>query len=248
MISDKPSVGINLLLNTGLLQLVIPELIPCVGFDQKNHHHNNDVFNHLCVAVDNIDSKLELRLAALFHDIGKPNVFTVDEEGVGHFLGHEKESYKIAEEILTRMGYSNKIKTHVLDLIMFHMRRPVLNEKAIRRYIHKVDVINIEGLRAIFKADSMASNPIFHDTDLEYLSELELIIDKVLTEEQPLTRKDLAINGKDILEMKSSKSIKGKDVGIVLNHLLSLVIDDPNSNNKDELIKETIEFIEERIG
>lgn len=247
LLSEKPSRAVELLLESNLLKQIIPELLPCVGFNQNNKNHCYDVFGHLCATVDNIEPRIELRLAALLHDIGKPNVYTIDEKGVGHFIGHDKLSVDIADDILSRMGFSNKIKKHVLDLILFHMRRPVLNEKAVRRFIYKIGIENIESIKELFKADSLASNLSILDDHLKYLDELDKILENIIDAEQALSMKDLVINGRDILERYQSKNIHGKSIGIILDHLLSLVIDDPTVNNKEQLIKEMDVFVEDSI-
>jgi tRNA nucleotidyltransferase (CCA-adding enzyme) len=247
LLAKRASYGIRLLLGSNLLKQIIPELLPCVGFDQNNINHCYDVFEHLCATLDNIEAKIELRLAALLHDIGKVAAYTIDEKGVGHFIAHDKISVEIADEMLSRLAYSNKIKKNVLDLILFHMRRPVLSEKAVRRFIYKVKQENIEAIAELFRADSLASSPLIWVENLKYLDELDKIIKKIINEEQALSMKDLAINGHDILERYNTNNIRGKSIGIILEHLLSLVIDDPSLNNKDQLIKEMDVFIKENI-
>ena len=91
-----------------ILAAVIPELLPMEGFDQHNFHHCYDVLVHTARAVEAVLPKKHLRLAALFHDIGKPSTFSMDENGVGHFYSHASKSRDMAEEILSRLKYDNK--------------------------------------------------------------------------------------------------------------------------------------------
>lgn len=99
---------------------VIPEILKMKGFEQKNPHHIYDVLEHTCVALANTKPELPLRLAVLFHDIGKPECFTIDERGVGHFYGHAKFSADIARAIINRLKFDNDTKANVLTLIKYH--------------------------------------------------------------------------------------------------------------------------------
>jgi len=102
LMADIPSRGLKLLSSTDLLKYIIPELEMCVGFQQHNPNHDKDVFNHILSVVDNTEKDLILRLAALFHDIGKPETFSLDEDGVGHFYKHHLKSSDIADEVMKR--------------------------------------------------------------------------------------------------------------------------------------------------
>ena len=82
---------------------MLPELTPTVGFAQHNVHHCYDVYTHTAVAVDHVPPEVTLRLAALFHDLGKPATFSMGEDGQGHFYGHPKVSAALAEQILLRL-------------------------------------------------------------------------------------------------------------------------------------------------
>ena len=102
--------ALSILEKSGVLEYIIPEWSATIGFDQKNSHHYLTVDEHIKKVVSLCDEDLELRIAALLHDIGKPQTFTLDSEGKGHFYNHEIESAKIAESILKRMKYSTKIR------------------------------------------------------------------------------------------------------------------------------------------
>ena len=103
LISNNVRTGLNLLKECGLLQIVIPEIVPSIGFDQKNIHHFEDVFNHTLSVIEKCPEDLNIRLAALLHDIGKPDVFFIDDKGNGRFFGHNTKSEKIARDILNRL-------------------------------------------------------------------------------------------------------------------------------------------------
>src|SRR5699024_7029683 len=98
-----------------------PELLDSVGFDQKNPHHDKDVFLHSLCVLDNVSQTLDLRLAALFHDIGKPHCFTLDDENIGHFYGHDKLGVEITRNILIRLKAPSELIDRVCLLINDHM-------------------------------------------------------------------------------------------------------------------------------
>ena len=103
-----------------MLFSIIPELKDCDGFEQKNKYHEYDVWEHTKNAIRSSQADLEIRLALLLHDIGKPHSYQEDEDGVRHFKGHPQKSAEIAEKILTRLGYEEQQKNNILYLIENH--------------------------------------------------------------------------------------------------------------------------------
>lgn len=102
---------------------LIPEMSPCVGFDQRNPHHNEDVYNHIVTAVGYSDTDYETRMALLLHDIGKPDCFTVGEDGKGHFYGHMHRSAEIATDVLARFvmdEYDEAMNQVIVRLVENH--------------------------------------------------------------------------------------------------------------------------------
>lgn len=237
LLSGNPTGGITSLKTLGLLNYIIPELQNCYNFNQFNDNHDKDVFEHTMSVLGNIESKLELRLAALFHDIGKPNTFTIDEDGNGHFYGHHKESAKICREIMTRLKYSNKEIEYVSELVYHHMTRyPKLRPISAKRFINKVGVDKLDDLFKLFIADRLGSKPPY---DFEDIYRLKFECEKVLAEKQPLSTKDLAINGYDLMEIGMPQ---GKMIGNILNWLVEIVLEDSELNTKEillEMVKNT---------
>lgn len=232
LLSEMPSKGIKLLYGLELLDYVIPELSKCVGFEQHNPNHTQDVFNHILKVVDCTQPKLELRLAALFHDIGKPNTFTLDEDGVGHFYEHHKESARICREVMTRLKYSNKEIEYVSELVYHHMiRYEKINSTIAKRFINKVGEDKIEDMFRLFIADKMGMkvSHVFND-----IYKLKFECEKVLSEKQPLSVKDLDIDGHDLMTIGIPQ---GKEIGNTLKLLLEIVLENPELNNKDILLE-----------
>lgn len=256
MNSPKPSKGLRLMKDCGILELFIPELLEGIGVVQPEFH-SDDVFEHSIRTVDEAEDSV--KLAALFHDIGKARKKTEDDKGI-HFYGHDVEGAKMTEEIMRRLKFSNAEIDRTVKLVRWHMfyypsadwrkenSLESLSEKndlgwsdgAIRRLINNVGgEQNIDDLMKLRIADA-AANPKneFNPKELDALSER---IAEVRAKEMALKVTDLDINGDDL---KQELGIEGADIGRVLHHLLELVIDDPILNRKDELIKLAREFLE----
>jgi len=154
LMSKKPSHGIRLLEEVGLIRIFIPELQKCVGFDQRNPYHNFDVFNHILEVLDNTPLDLTLRWAALLHDIAKPLTFFLDKNEKGRFFGHDIKGAVVARKILIRLGYDEEFIRDVAALIETHMSRyNMMKEKGITKLINKVKEENIEKLFELQRAD-----------------------------------------------------------------------------------------------
>lgn len=237
LVSHTPSNGIRLLCDLHLLSYIIPELIDCYSFHQYSIHHDKDVFEHTMAVLDSTEPKLELRLAALFHDIGKPNTFTKDENGVGHFYGHHKESARLCREVMSRLKYSNKEIRYVSELVYHHMTRyEKLRPASVKKFISKVGTDKLDDLFKLFVADRVASQPPY---DFEDIYRLKFQCEKILSEKQPLQISDLNINGHDLIELGYTQ---GELIGVMLNSLLDIVIKDPELNQRDVLIEKVQEI------
>lgn len=241
LISNNVRTGLNLLKECGLLQIVIPEIVPSIGFDQKNMHHFEDVFNHTLSVIEKCPEDLNIRLAALLHDIGKPDVFFIDDKGNGRFFGHNTKSEKIARDILNRLRFDNKTIKSVCILVREHMN--VLDNAsnlAIKRLINRVSKENIYSLLELQKADILSlKDP---NVALYKVSDMRTKIDNIIDSNTPLTVKDLAIDGGKLINELQIKP--GKLVGDILNHLLELVLKNPELNNYNSLITEAKKYKE----
>jgi tRNA nucleotidyltransferase (CCA-adding enzyme) len=231
LLCPVPSKGIRLLQSTKLLQYILPEIIPCIGFDQQHPYHDKDVFDHTLSVLDNTPSKLTLRLAALLHDISKPDCFTLDEKGIGHFYTHEIKGAKAAKNILKALRFDNNTINTVSLLIKEHMTKNTpLKSSSIKRYINRVGIENLEDLFYLQVADIKGLKPT---DDFNVVFEINKMVTKVLQENEPLKAKDLAIDGKDLIKLGYAP---GKELGELLNFLLEQVIDNPKLNTREELL------------
>ncbi len=233
LLTEKPSDGIRLLNDTGLLKYIMPELEKCVNFKQMNPHHDKDVFEHTMYVLDNTGEDLVIRLSALMHDIAKPLCFSIDEKEIGHFYSHHMKGMDIAEDILRRLKYDNKTIEAVKILVKEHMARyDKVNPRIIKRLINRVGLENIERLFELQMADIIGGKAPHDFSSIEKAKELYL---KIITENQPLSVKDLEINGYDLIKIGIPK---GKEIGIILNALLDEVLENPELNKKEVLISE----------
>lgn len=232
LLSESPSNIILDLLMLNVMLYIIPELYDCDNFSQHNSNHNKDILNHILSVVDNVEPKLELRLAALLHDIGKPNTFTLDDDGIGHFYGHHKESSRMCRDIMKRLKYSNKEIEYVSELIYYHMDRyEKLRSASTKKFINKVGVDKLDDLFKLFIADRVGSKPPYDFTDIY---KLKFDCERILKEQQPLSVKDLDIDGMDLIKLGIPQ---GKIIGDTLKMLLNKVLENENLNTKDQLLE-----------
>ena len=154
LLSEKSSELIRI--NKNKLFEIIPELKICYGFNQHNDYHQYDVFEHIIHVVDEVEKYYPLRVAALFHDIGKPNSFTLDEKGIGHFYGHWDESIKIFDKYKDKLDLSELEIKLIRNLIFYHDLG--ITEENMHTF---KDVFgdDIKLLISLKKADVLAQNP-----------------------------------------------------------------------------------------
>lgn len=219
----------DLLCYIPVLQQVMPELTPLVGFDQRTPHHAFDVFTHTAYVTEAIAPDLILRWAALLHDIGKPAAFTVDENGRGHFKGHAKYSAEIADAILLRLKAPNALRQRVVFLIAHHMDHLIPDKKILRRQLSRHGEEALWQLLSLQKADFCSKGVTGKDP---HFGEIEELILEIVAENACLSIRDLAVNGHDLMALGFS----GTDIGKTLKALLDAVLDERLPNEKESLL------------
>ena len=211
----------------------MPEFKLAINTKQNNPHHIYTVGEHIIKSMENIDKELILRLTMFLHDIGKPKTITTDDNGIDHFHNHPLVSKDMAEVILKRMKYDNNTIDKVLTLVQYHDQR-ISTKKSIRRLLSKIGEENFKDLIKVWKADVKAQNPDLLPKKLENISNVDMKFQEILEKNQCFSLKDLAISGKDLINL----GIKpGKEIGEILNKLLEEVIENPEMNDRDKLIK-----------
>ena len=230
-----PSISFEIMRETGILEIILPELSLCIGVEQKGFHEF-DVYRHSIYACDAAPAdNLNVRLAALFHDIGKPVTAAVNDDNFPTFHKHEHVSADMTGEILKRLKFSRKTEEDVCHLIRKHMFNysQSWTDSAVRRFISKTGVEYIRDLFFLRQADQYGFSKKVYLYDS--LDELKKRIDKVLEEDSALSVKDLAVDGKEL--MKRLNIGPGPVIGTILEHLLETVLDDPSQNDKDKLLE-----------
>jgi len=229
-----PSIGFLVMEKTGLLALLLPELARCRGVEQKGHHRF-DVLDHSLKACDAVSSDQTLvRLAALFHDLGKPQTMAVNDEGNRTFYGHEEVSARLAEEICHRFRYPNATIDFVVHLIrnhMFHYEES-WTDAAVRRFVVRIGESNLADAYALRRADMYATEGFGVAADA--LAPLSNRVRDVLAKTKVLSIKDLAVDGRDLSQ---SGIATGPRMGIILRELLETVLTDPEMNERTRLIE-----------
>lgn len=234
--SEHPSIGLTIMLHTGLLEAVVPELMPAVGLMQ-NKWHQFDVFGHTLFVVDDVAPHLPLRLAALLHDTGKPKARAWNEKNQDWtFYDHEDVSAKLASAWLKRMKVATDLHDAVVGLVQHHLilYTPDWTDAAVRRWVKRVGVCRVHDLLELARADARGQgNTPFTVECRRMVDELQAHVTSVMAEAPALDVCNLAVSGEDIMRVLSVKP--GRIVGQVKNALLELVLEQPEMNTRETL-------------
>ena len=142
---------------------LIPELKKCKGLDQKNSWHIYDVYEHILHVVSEVEPELTIRIAALFHDVGKPLAFTQDENGVGHFWGHWEYSKDIFNSYADKLCLSDEEVSLIENLIFYHdINIEKMSDSQLSEMIEKIGPKHINKLFAVKRADLLAQSKEYH--------------------------------------------------------------------------------------
>lgn len=214
-----------------VIAVVMPELVPMFGFQQRNPHHDRDVWNHTIAVVGSIPAEPVLRWTALLHDVGKPHCFSLDEQGVGHFYGHAKQSAAIANELLHRLRFENAMRERIVLLTKNHDTPLPAEEKGVKRLLNRLGAEAALQIMEIHRADTAGQHPACAYRYAEF-DAVQGMIQRMIDEAACFSVKDLAINGNDLLAM----GLRGKQIGLALGYALDAVIDGEVSNISDQLL------------
>lgn len=233
-----------------IIRVIIPEITPCVGFNQNNKYHCHTVYEHMLRVVDNCKTdSFEIKLAALLHDIGKPDAYFVGDDGWGHFYGHPKISYEICNEMLPKnLRLSRNELEKVLLLVRDHDRIVTVTEKSIKKALNHFGEETFREWIILRQADiddhiNLKRDNINFITDTSLYNDL---LEKILNSKQPFRLKDLKINGNDIIEITNGK--RGKHIGIILNTIFDEVLDEKLNNEHNELVNRAKELWNNGVG
>lgn len=220
---------------TGLTRIFLPEFDAMIDTPQNNKHHCYNVGQHTIEAVKNSPPDKIIRLTMLLHDVAKPVCKSMDEQGIYHFSGHPAKGAEIAKEILKRLKFDNDTIRRVTTLIKWHDDMPPLEPRAIRRAIFRTGLEQYPALFAVKRADTMGKNQYQRAEKLAYIEGYQKLYEEILEKQQCLTLKDLAVTGKDLIEAGMKP---GKELGEVLERMLDYVLEHPEENQKEILMKQ----------
>ena len=216
-----------------VLGAVIPEILPCVGLDQRNPHHCFDVWEHTARSVGAIPPQRELRWTMLFHDLGKPHCMSIDSAGVGHFYGHTEVSKKLSETIMSRLRFEKALAARVSTQLtcfddIFPIERAALHKEMVKRGREVTGALLLTK-----RADNAAKSPGGAASAQEAWRAAQQVYDALLAEGACCSLAELAVTGEDM----KSVGFKGKSIGLALQRLLDEVAAEKWKNEKTDLMK-----------
>lgn len=218
----------------------IPELKDMLEFPQNNPHHMYDVLIHTFYTAVSCQNDLILRLAALFHDIGKPHSYQDEADGIRHFVGHNIVGADITDKIMKRLKYDNNTRNAVVQLILYHDSSFIAKPSAVKRWLNKVGKVQLKRLVDLRSADIRGQKIPYDREKMRKINDFADVLNQVLEEQQCFSMKDLSINGDDLIALGF---VPGKKLGEVLTGLLNFVIDDALPNDREALLKEAQEWL-----
>lgn len=218
---------------TGITAQILPEFDICMKTEQNNPHHCYYVGEHILHTLPYVKADKVLRLAMLFHDIGKPRTLTVDENGITHNHGHAVAGEEIALRIMKRLKFDNDTIDKVGRLVRYHDLKIESSAKSIRRAVHQTGEDIFPLLFSVKYADIMAQSEYQREEKLSELETLKNIYHTIIAEKDCLSLKDLAVTGSDLLAIGMKP---GREMGLTLHKLLEVVLEEPEHNQKDYLL------------
>lgn len=233
LVSDRPEL-LGEACELGITAWFLPEFDRMMETEQETPHHMYNVGEHTLHAMKNIRSDKVLRLTMLLHDMGKPALKTMDSAGRAHFKKHAAESEVLARQILRRLKFDNDTIYKVCRLVHFHDYRMEATQRNVRRAMNRIGEELFPAYLEVRRADVLAQSMYKREEKIQNLDEIEALYQKIKEEEQCVSLRTLAVSGKDLLEAGMTP---GREIGEKLEELLELVLESPELNTKEELLK-----------
>lgn len=220
----------------GMTRVIMPEFDKAMETPQNNPHHMYNVGEHLLHTLLEVRPDRSLRIAALLHDIAKPDTETKDYEGISHFHGHAEMGEEKAAAILRRLKFDNDTINKVKKYVKYHDYKIETTARAVRRALNKIGKEYFKEILELKKADMLAQSSYQREEKEENLRQVTVLYEEILQKEECVSLKELAVTGKDIIELGVPQ---GKQLGAVLQRLLDEVLEEPQHNTK--------EYLEEKV-
>ena len=244
--TDKPSIGLILLQKTGLLKLIFPEIDIMYGMEQTSEWHHKDIFDHTMQVVDNaakLSEKMELRFAALVHDIAKPKTRRVDKNKGYTFHGHDALGEKMIDGVAARMKLSNNLKSYLKKLTLLHLRpialvKDIVTDSAVRRLMVLAGD-DLNDLMTLCRADITTKNPNKVKRYLNNFNKVEEKMENVLKID---TMKEFQspVRGKEIMSI--CKIPESKTVGIIKSAIEDAILEGKIDNTHEASLEYLIKI------
>ena len=213
LVSDHPE-EIRTAYQLGLTRVFMPEFDVAMETVQNNNHHIYTVGEHSIVAMQHVTSERMIRLIMLLHDLAKPVVLTTDDSGCDHFVGHQQAGADMARGILRRLKFDNATIDFVYRMIRHHDDRPPMDNKAlVRRRISQIGLENMPMMIEIKRADILGQSDYQFESKMGYVDDLEKAYLEVIEKKQCVSKKDLSVNGNDLIAMGMKP---GEEIGVAL--------------------------------
>ena len=231
--SDHPD-ELRMAWELGLTKVFLPEFDRMMQTPQNNKHHSYSVGEHTLHTLTDVPADKVLRLTMLLHDVAKPACISTDEKGQDHFYGHPEEGERMARGILRRLKFDNDTTDRVCRLVRYHDERPMLSERNVRRLASRMGQEFVPDLMTVKRADVLGQSMYRREEKLAYVDRFEEIFEELEAQNQCMKKSDLAINGRDLIEMGMHQ---GKELGAVLDYLFEQVLDEPELNTREKLLE-----------
>ena len=212
---------------------LIPELKAEIGYDQRSPYHNRTVWDHTICAVRNVPAEPDLRVAMLFHDIAKPVVGVLDDNGRGRFVGHPAKGAEMADEILRRMKFPNDLREKIVELVRYHDLKMQPDRVSVRKWLGRLTPELFFRLMYVRYADSTGKYEKYIKEAEDKNQALRVIAEAILADGDCFTKEALDVSGADVM----AAGYIGREIGDALEWLLDEVIEGRLENQKDILIE-----------
>ncbi|MCM1102318.1 MAG: CCA tRNA nucleotidyltransferase [Acetatifactor muris] len=223
--------------DTGVTKVILPEFDVCMDTPQKHPHHVYNVGEHILHSLVNVEADRILRLAMLFHDIGKPATLKADEDGTTHFHGHNVVGEQMTRKIMNRLRFDNQTIHMVCRIVMYHDygNSVIPDERIVRKALNRIGEEVFPLIFPVKRADVGAQSDYLRQDKLDIIDRWEEIYHKIVREKQCVSLKSLAITGRDMINLGYHP---GPEIGEKLNALLELVLEHPEYNTTERLLRE----------
>ena len=233
LVSPNPGL-LRMAYELGITQVILPEFDVMMQTTQETPHHCYSVGEHTLRAVELVRAEKALRLTMLLHDVAKPKMKTVDDKGRAHFKKHDLEGTQMAKTILRRLKFDNDTINKVTKLVAYHDYRMEAEPRLVRRAMNRIGEDLFAEYLEVRMADTLAQSAYQREEKLQNLQDIRSCYEEIMENKQCVSLKELAVTGSDLI---ADGMMPGKEIGHVLQLLLEQVLEKPELNDKETLLR-----------